>query len=59
MNIDEQHFKRLLDAYLKGSATSEEKKLLDAKYEVFLDQCRTQQEYRNRVDEAVKGFKWD
>ena len=30
-----------------------EKRLLDVKYEVFLDQCRTQQEYRRRVDEAV------
>ncbi|KAK4121792.1 Pentulose kinase [Parathielavia appendiculata] len=34
---------------------SAEKKLLDAKYEVFLDQCRTQQEYRRKVDEALKG----
>ncbi|KAK4186577.1 Nup93/Nic96-domain-containing protein [Podospora australis] len=32
-----------------------EKKLLDAKYEVFLDQCRTQQEYRRKIDEALKG----
>ena len=30
-----------------------EKRLLDVKYEVFLDQCRTQQEYRRRVDVAV------
>jgi len=35
MNIDEQHFKRLLDAYLKGSATSEEKKLLDDFFETY------------------------
>ncbi|KAK4102599.1 Pentulose kinase [Parathielavia hyrcaniae] len=34
---------------------SAEKRLLDAKYEVFLDQCRTQQEYRRKVDEALKG----
>lgn len=34
---------------------SAEKKLLDAKYEVFLDQCRTQQEYRRKIDEAIKG----
>ncbi|KAK4214439.1 FGGY family of carbohydrate kinase [Rhypophila decipiens] len=32
-----------------------EKKLLDVKYEVFLDQARTQQEYRRKVDEALKG----
>jgi FGGY-family pentulose kinase len=30
--------------------------LLDAKYEVFLDMCRTQQTYRQKVDVAVK--KW-
>jgi ferric-dicitrate binding protein FerR (iron transport regulator) len=35
MNIDEQHFKRLLDAYLRGSATSEEKKLLDDFFETY------------------------
>lgn len=33
-----------------------EKTLLDAKYEVFLHQCRTQQEYRRQVDEALKPF---
>jgi nuclear pore complex protein Nup93 len=36
-----------------------EKKLLDAKYEVFLDQCRTQQEYRRKIDEALKGSALD
>jgi nuclear pore complex protein Nup93 len=36
-----------------------EKKLLDAKYEVFLDQCRTQQEYRRKIDEALKGSSLD
>lgn len=30
------------------------KKLLEVKYEVFLEQCRTQQEYRKRVDAAIK-----
>ena len=30
-----------------------EKRLLDAKYGVFMDQCRTQQEYRRRVDAVV------
>ncbi|KAH6848372.1 Nup93/Nic96-domain-containing protein [Chaetomium sp. MPI-CAGE-AT-0009] len=32
-----------------------EKKLLDAKYEVFLDQAKTQQDYRRKIDEALKG----
>ncbi|KAJ9141977.1 Ribitol kinase [Pleurostoma richardsiae] len=35
------------------------KKLLDAKYEVFLEQCRTQQEYRAKVDIAIQGWKED
>jgi transmembrane sensor len=35
MNIDEQHFKRLLDAYLKGTATAEEQKLLDDFFETY------------------------
>ncbi|PKS12172.1 hypothetical protein jhhlp_001470 [Lomentospora prolificans] len=30
-----------------------EKKLFEAKYEIFLDQCRTQQEYRKKVDAAL------
>lgn len=29
--------------------------LLEAKYEVFLEQCRTQRDYRNRVDLALKN----
>ncbi|KAI1428515.1 Nup93/Nic96-domain-containing protein [Xylaria sp. FL1777] len=33
-----------------------EKKLLDTKYEVFLDQCRTQQDYRKKVDEATSSW---
>lgn len=36
-----------------------EKKLLDAKYEVFLDQCRTQQVYRRKIDDAIKGSSLD
>lgn len=36
-----------------------EKRLLDAKYEVFLEQCRTQQEYRKKVDDALKGLSLD
>ena len=34
-----------------------EKKLLDAKYKVFLEQCHSQQAYRKEVDEAVAGWK--
>jgi FGGY-family pentulose kinase len=34
-----------------------EKKLLDVKYKVFLEQARTQQLYRKEVDEAIKGWK--
>lgn len=30
-----------------------EKKLLDAKYQIFLEQCRLQQNYRKTVDEAI------
>jgi FGGY-family pentulose kinase len=33
-----------------------EKKLLGAKYEVFLLQCEQQQEWRRNVDEAVEGW---
>jgi ribulose kinase len=33
-----------------------EKKLLDVKYKVFLEQCKTQQDYRKSVDEAIKGW---
>jgi D-ribulokinase len=33
-----------------------EKKLLDVKYEVFLEQCKTQQVYRKTVDEAISGW---
>ncbi|KAN0110266.1 ribitol kinase [Hyaloscypha variabilis] len=33
-----------------------EKKLLDAKYKVFLEQVKTQQEYRKSVDDAVEGW---
>ncbi|KAH6688360.1 FGGY-family pentulose kinase, partial [Plectosphaerella plurivora] len=33
-----------------------EKKLLDAKYAVFLEQCRTQQQYRSDIDAAVAGW---
>ncbi len=33
-----------------------EKKLLDIKYKIFLEQCKTQQLYRKQVNEAIKGF---
>ncbi|KAM3078149.1 hypothetical protein ACMFMF_004558 [Clarireedia jacksonii] len=33
-----------------------EKKLLDIKYKVFLEQCKTQQQYRDSVDEAIAGW---
>ncbi|KAL1879383.1 hypothetical protein VTK73DRAFT_7020 [Phialemonium thermophilum] len=35
-----------------------ERKLLDVKYEVFLEQCKTQRDYRRRVDEAIREFSW-
>ena len=34
-----------------------EKKLLDAKYLVYLEQCSSQQQYRSSIDEAVAGWK--
>ncbi|KAL2355208.1 FGGY family of carbohydrate kinase [Cryomyces antarcticus] len=33
-----------------------EKKLLKAKYKVFLEQCAVQQQYRAEIDEAVQGW---
>ncbi|KAI0536883.1 Nup93/Nic96-domain-containing protein [Xylaria digitata] len=38
---------------VKPGKDANEKKLFDTKYEVFLDQCRTQQEYRKKVDKAT------
>jgi ferric-dicitrate binding protein FerR (iron transport regulator) len=35
MNIDEHHFKRLLDAYLEGKASPAEKKLLDDFFDTY------------------------
>ncbi len=44
-------------ARLVSPGTDEgEKRLLGAKYQVFLDQCRTQQEYRSKIDAAVQGW---
>ncbi|KAL2264140.1 hypothetical protein VTK26DRAFT_1661 [Humicola hyalothermophila] len=36
-----------------------EKKLLDTKYEILLDMARTQQEYRRKIDAALKGSALD
>lgn len=36
---------------------SNEKKLLEAKYKVFLEQCEQQRDYRRQIDEAVSGWK--
>ncbi|TQS34408.1 hypothetical protein Golomagni_05210 [Golovinomyces magnicellulatus] len=36
-----------------------EKKLLEVKYKVFLEQCTTQQMYRRYVDEALEGWGLD
>lgn len=33
-----------------------EKKLLEVKYQVFLEQCSTQRVYRKDVDEAIRGW---
>ncbi|KAK2737110.1 hypothetical protein FQN57_000449 [Myotisia sp. PD_48] len=33
-----------------------EKKLLDVKYKVFLEQCHKQQEYRKEVDDVISGW---
>ncbi|KAI9786745.1 MAG: hypothetical protein M1816_007816 [Peltula sp. TS41687] len=33
-----------------------ESKLLNVKYEVFLEQCENQQRYRRKVDEAIQGW---
>lgn len=41
---------------VKPGTDAAEKRLLDAKYDVFLEQCRTQQEYRKKVDEATQGW---
>ncbi|KAI1343979.1 Nup93/Nic96-domain-containing protein [Xylariaceae sp. FL0016] len=41
---------------VKPGTDNNEKKLLHAKYEVFLEQCRTQMEYRKKVDEATSAW---
>ena len=40
----------------KPGTNENEKKLLDIKYQVFLEQCATQQTYRKNVDEALAGW---
>jgi FGGY-family pentulose kinase len=42
---------------VKPSTAVGEKNLLEAKYGVFLEQCRTQQEYRRKVDRAIVDWK--
>ncbi|KOS22600.1 putative sugar kinase [Escovopsis weberi] len=41
---------------VQPGADAGERALLDAKYGVFLDMCRTQQEYRDKVNKAVEGW---
>ncbi|KAL9094688.1 MAG: hypothetical protein Q9165_002958 [Trypethelium subeluteriae] len=36
-----------------------QKKLLKAKYKIFLEQCEGQQRFRREVDEAIQGWKKD
>ncbi len=40
----------------KPSSNEGERQLLEAKYKIFLEQCRTQQVYRKSVGEAIKGW---
>ncbi len=42
---------------VQPSGDAGEARLLQAKYEVFLDQLRTQREYRKKMDAAVEGWK--
>ena len=41
---------------VQPSGNAGEAKLLQAKYEVMLDQLRTQREYRNKVNSAIAGW---
>lgn len=41
---------------VKPGTNASEKKLFDAKYEVFLEQARTQREYRSKVDTAIGSW---
>ena len=42
---------------VKPGKDATEKKLLEAKYKVFLEQCEQQRTFRKEVDEAVSGWK--
>jgi transmembrane sensor len=53
MNIDEQHFKRLLDAYLRGHATPDEKKLLDDFFETYPQLSRASADADSTAREAL------
>lgn len=41
---------------VKPGTNANEKLLFDAKYEVFLEQARTQREYRSKVDDAIGSW---
>jgi FGGY-family pentulose kinase len=41
---------------VKPTTDQHMKKLLEAKYKVFLEQCEAQQRYRREVDEAIQGW---
>ncbi|KAK7977609.1 sugar kinase [Apiospora saccharicola] len=41
---------------VKPGTSKGEKTLMDAKYDVFLEQCHTQQDYRRRVDKATAAW---
>ena len=41
---------------VRPGKNANEKKLLDVKYKVFLEQCKTQQVYRKDVNEAIEGW---
>ncbi|KAI0181443.1 Nup93/Nic96-domain-containing protein [Hypoxylon sp. FL1284] len=41
---------------VKPGTNTSEKLLFDAKYEVFLEQARTQREYRSKVDTAISSW---
>jgi FGGY-family pentulose kinase len=42
---------------VRPGTNEHEKRLFDVKYGVFLEMCRTQQDYRQRVDQAISS--WD
>lgn len=42
---------------VRADTNAGKRRLLEVKYEVFLEQCRTQQEYRQKVNAAIKDVK--